>query len=573
MKTNLIIISVYIFTAIILIVIFLMKNSKQNKKIKSTISELEKEKNLVLSAPILNELSKVEALVRDDKMRYKYDNWQKRFDDIRNIYIPEITDMILDADNYAELKDYKKLRVLLADIELKIYKLREKTNKLLSEIKEITLSEEKNRDQIVKLKTEYRKIKSDFEKNKSEYALVNNQIELQFENIEKRFQEFEIVMEKKDYDEINYLVKGISDMIDHMRYVIKEVPAILIMCNELVPSKIEDISSIYIKMTREMYQLDYLNVEYNIKETEKKIKNILDRVRVLNLEDVVFELKTIINYFDSLYNDFETEKSARKLFESNMKSFKIKLVRTNKVISGLMHELNDLKSNYDLSEEDVKRLNTIAKETEGIKNDYNNLMDCSKNHSFPYSKMVRELDILMIKVSKLDETLNYDLKAIGSMKDDEVRAREQLDSIKDLLKKSKNRIRLYNIPVLPDNYFVELQDASDAIKEIQRELNKKPINIEILNIRVDTARDLVFKVFNTTNSLLKTIVMLEETIVYGNRYRSEKEKVNEGLNIAEKLFYQGEYKKALEVTMNAIDYVEPGVHNKIIAAYNNASSN
>ena len=95
--------------------------------------------------------------------------------------------------------------------------------------------------------------------------------------------------------------------------------------------------------------------------------------------------------------------------------------------------------------------------------------------------------------------------------------------------------------------------------------------MEVLNIRVDTARDLAFKVFNTTNSLLKTIVMLEETLVYGNRYRSEKEKVNEELNLAEKLFYKGSYKKALEVTMNAIDYVEPGIHNKIIAAYENAS--
>lgn len=64
----------------------------------------------------------------------------------------------------------------------------------------------------------------------------------------------------------------------------------------------------------------------------------------------------------------------------------------------------------------------------------------------------------------------------------------------------------------------------------------KPINIETLNIRVDTARDLVFKVFNTTNSLLKTIVMLEETMVYGNRYRSYKEKVNEGLVVAENCF-------------------------------------
>ena len=182
--------------------------------------------------------------------------------------------------------------------------------------------------------------------------------------------------------------------------------------------------------------------------------------------------------------------------------------------------------------------------------------------------MVKELDILMIKVSKLEETLNYDLKTIGSMKDDEVRAREQLDNIKGLLKKAKSRIRLYNIPVIPDNYFIELQDASDAIKEIQKELNRKPINIETLNIRVDTARDLVFKVFNTTNSLLKTIAILEETIIYSNRYRSVNKQVNDGLKQAENLFYKGDYKKALEITINAIDYVEPGIHKKIMQAYN-----
>ena len=568
MNNALFIFTIYIVTIIILIVIFALRNSKQNKKLKESISELEKEKNLIINAPILNELSKVEALVKDDKLKYKYDNWQHKFDDIRNIYIPKVTDMLLDADDLVARKKYKELKTLLADIELKIYRLREKTNTLLSEIKEITLSEEKNRNQIVKLKNKYRGIKQDYEKNKADYKPVNNQIELQFENIEKRFQEFEIVMEKKDYDEINYLVKGITEMIDHIEYVVKEVPAILIMCNELIPGKIEDISNLYIKMTRELYQLDYLNVEYNIKETEKKVKDVLDRVKVLNLEDVVFELKTIVNYYDSLYSDFEYEKICKKTFESNVKSFKTKLIRTNKIISNLMGQIDSLSETYDLKEDDIKRLNIINDETRKIKDSYNNLMDCSKNHTFPYSKLVKELDVLMIKVSKLEESLNYDLKTIGSMKDDEIRAREQLDNIKNLLKKAKNRIRLYNIPVIPDNYFVELQDASDAIKEIQKELNKKPINIVTLNIRVDTARDLVFKVFNTTNSLLKTIVMFEETFVYGNRYRSYKEKVNEGLNFAEKLFFKGEYKKALEVTMNAIDYVEPGIHNKIMKAYN-----
>ncbi|MBO6145899.1 MAG: septation ring formation regulator EzrA [Bacilli bacterium] len=568
MNRTLIIFTAYIVVVLFLSAILIIKTIKKNKNLKEDINELEKEKNLIINAPVLNELSKVEALVKDDKLRYKYDGWQRKFDDIRNSSMPEITDMLIKADTYIDEKRYKELKKLIADIELKIYRSRERTNTLLSEIKEITLSEEKNRGQIVKLKNEYRNIKLTYEKSKEEYKPVNNQIELQFESIEKRFQEFEIVMEKKDYDEINYLVKGISEMIDHIRYVVKEVPTILIMCNELIPNKIADISNTYIKMTRDLYQLDYLNVECNIKETEKKVKNILDRVKVLNLEDVTFELKTIINYYDSLYNDFEYEKSCKNTFESNIKTFKAKLVRTNKIISNLMGQLTDLKSTYDLSEEDVKRLNIINDETKKIKDSYNNLMDCSKNHSFPYSKLVKELDFLMIKVSKLEETLNYDLKTIGSMKDDEIRAREQLDNIKGLLKKAKARIRLYNIPVVPDHYFIELQDASDAIKEIQKELNKKPINIETLNIRVDTARDLVFKVFNTTNSLLKTIAMLEETIVYGNRYKATNKQVNEGLTLAEKLFYKGEYKKALEITMNAIDYVEPGVHKKIMQAYN-----
>lgn len=561
-------ITAYIVVIIILVVVFIIKNIKESKRLKAYIEELETEKNLILSAPILNELSKAESLAKDDKTKVKYDNWQNRFDNIRNNDIPEITDMLLEADNFVESKEYKKLRPKLANIELRIYKLREKTNRLLNEIKEITLSEEKNRERIVKLKSDYRLIKSDYDKDTDSYGIVKDAIELQFESIEKRFQEFEVAMEKKDYDEINYIVKGIDEMVEHMRYVIKEVPAILIMCNELIPNKIKDISDIYQNMTKEKYQLDYLNVDYNITETNKKISDILDRIKVLNLEDVVFELKTIISYFDSLYTDFEEEKIAKAKFDDNLKSFDYKINRSSKVIEALLKEVEDLESNYDLSSSDIERLKIIDKEVKSLTTSYNDLCDCNRNHSFPYSKLSKELDYLIIKLSKIDESLDYDLKTIGSMKEDEARAREQLDSIKDLVKKARNRIRLYNIPVIPDNYYIEIKDANEAIKEINKELNKKPINIDTLNIRVDTARDLAFKVFNTTNDLIKNVMMAEETIVYGNRYRSVKEQVNSGLNRAEELFFNGSYVKALEIAMNAIDYVEPGIHNKILEAFN-----
>ena len=572
MMNKLIPITAYIVVIIILIIVFIIKNIKESRKLKDSINELETEKNLILSAPILNELSKAESLAKDDKTKQKYEKWQNKFDNIRNKDIPEITDMLLSADGYVDAKDYKKLRPYLADIELRIYKLREKSNRLLDEIKEITLSEEKNRERIVKLKSDYRVIKSDYEKDKESYGKVADAIELQFESIDKRFQEFEIAMEKKDYDEINYIVKGIDEMVEHISYVIKEVPAILIMCNELIPNKIKDISELYDTMTKQKYQLDYLNVEYNINETNKKISDVLDRVKVLNLEDVVFELKTIISYFDSLYNDFEGEKLARTKFEDNLKSFKFKLTRTEKIVTNLMNEVVDLENSFDLSKNDIDRLKIIDKEVGSLRTSFNDLNDCNRNHSFPYSKLNKELDFLIIKLSKIDDSLDYDVKTIGSMKEDEARAREQLDSIKDLIKKARNRIRLYNIPVIPDNYYVELTDASDAIKEINKELNRKPINIDTLNIRVDTARDLAFKVFNTTNDLIKNVMMAEKTIVYGNRYRCLKDQVNLGLAKAEKLFEEGSYKKSLEVAMDAIDYVEPGIHNKILDAFKSEGS-
>ena len=76
---------------------------------------------------------------------------------------------------------------------------------------------------------------------------------------------------------------------------------------------------------------------------------------------------------------------------------------------------------------------------------------------------------------------------------------------------------------------VTVKEAGEAIREIIKELDKKPIVIKILNIRVDTARDLVFKIYNKTNDIVKSVILCENLIVYGNRYRSTYQKIDEAL--------------------------------------------
>ena len=559
----------YIGTIIILIllIIIIFKVIYKKRKVNSLekiINRLEKEKNLLINVPVLNELNKVEALVKNNKLEEKYKGWKLKFEVIEKETIPEVNDMLIEVDFLTEKGKTSEIYEKITDIEIKLYEIKFKIKKIMSEIKEITKSEERNRSTITKLKATYRKLKKRFEETKSDYEETAKTIELQFETIEKRFEEFEVVMEKKDYEEVIYVVKGLTEMIEHMSIVINEIPEIMLMGKSLIPKRTEDISSLYIKMTRENYQLDYLNVEYNIMETEKKVNAIFDRVRVLNLEDVTFELKTILDYYDSLFNDFETEKITRKYYEEGLKDFDSKNKHVSKILSAMEDNIPEMKKNYNITNETLDSIKEFLSEFNGINRDYDKLITLDKNHSFPYSKLNQELEIISLKLSKLDEKVSNLLQKVGNLRDDEERAKGQLEDIKLLLKKSKYQIRKNKLPIIPDNYYVELKEASLAISEIQKELVKKPLDVDVLNVRVDTARDLVFKLHNTTTDMVRLALLSEYAIVYGNRYRSSKQSINEGLNKAEKLFFDGEYKKSLDLSISTLDVVEPGIHKKIL---------
>jgi septation ring formation regulator len=151
-----------------------------------------------------------------------------------------------------------------------------------------------------------------------------------------------------------------------------------------------------------------------------------------------------------------------------------------------------------------------------------------------------------------------------TIKEDEARARDQLLEIKTIINDSKYKIKDYNLPVIPKRFYVELKEAGDSVKEIIKELEKKPISIKTLNLRVDTARDLSLKLYHTASTTIKTAAMAETAILYGNRYRSSNEEVENGLLSSTKAFNKGEYKSSLEIILNVLNIVEPGIYKKLL---------
>lgn len=564
-----------IFTIVCIIVIaiitvfvtlYFIKNHK-NKRYKAKIDKLEIEKNKLDSSPVIPELSKIESYLNNEKLEKMYDNWKERLQVIRTNQIPKITDMLLDADYSLSKMDYKKTTYKIARLEMEIYKVRTNSEFLLNEIKEITGSEERNRAIITKLKIKYRELYQKFNESKEEFGDTAETVELQFENIASKFELFEDLMEKNEYTEVNDVVKKIDEMIKHMGNLIEELPGIILLGTSILPKKINEIKEKYRMMTEKGYPLDYLNIEYNIKESDEKINDILSRAHDLNIEDSLFELKVMLDYFESIFTDFEKEKVNRLDYEEANKNFKNRFTKTNGIMNEMLSQIGEIKQAYNLSDMDLKRLYSIKDELDALDSDYSVLIKHTSNNTFAYSELTKEIESLSIKLSRIDKDMEDIFNSVGTMKEDELRARQQLDEIKGILKESKYKIRDYNLPVIPRDYFIQLNDAQAAIKEIIKELDKKPITIEVLNVRVDTARDLVLKLFQTTKEMVRTAMFAEMAIVYGNRYRSSVNNLDKYLRYSEKLFYRGEYKKSLEVTINSLNKVEDGIYNKLLNLY------
>lgn len=561
------VVTYYIITILLIVFVLNFMQSFKKQKYKRVIDDLEKQKNIVIDANVMTELSKAESIIKNEKLKLKCNKWQEEIEKIKDVDLSEINDLILEADFLIDQRNFKAFLSKKTKTEIRIYEAMEKKEKIYGEIKEITSSEDKNRAIVTELKAKFREIIKVFDASRPDFKDFADVVQLQIENIEKRFQNFETCMENQEYDEVAIIVKSLDTMIKHMETIMEEMPSIILMADNLIPKRIEEINFNYKKLEKEGYQLDYLNIEYNISEIEKKLVDIKSKMRVLDLEDVLFELKTILEYFDSVFNDFEIEKLARKSFEEQVVSFKSKISKINDVMNKLYGKVADVKYNYTLSDEKLESLGELTRELEIINKDFEVLHETTKTSSFPYTRLVKELELLIIKLSNVEEKLDRYMQTVGNMQDDEKRAREQLDDITELLKNSKYKIRDYKFPVIPNNYFVELKEASEGIREIIRELDRKPIDIEILNTRVDTARDLVFKFYNTSNELMKTAMMAENSIIYGNRYRSNKQYIEDGLNKAEILFTKGEYKKSLELALNTIDMIEPGIHKKLLGLY------
>ena len=120
-----------------------------------------------------------------------------------------------------------------------------------------------------------------------------------------------------------------------------------------------------------------------------------------------------------------------------------------------------------------------------------------------------------------------------------------------------------NIPGIPEEMDVRLEEAEEHIYIAMQSLQEVPLNMGLVENYLAKAEACMEEVHEKAKEMLENVLLTEKIIQYGNRYRGSHPNVHLRLLEAEEAFRQLRYAKALEDAATAVEEVEPGALKKI----------
>ena len=101
-----------------MITMIIIIRSRKKRAMKRAITALEIEKNKIASSPIVPELAKVESFLNNEKLEVMYNEWSERLKDIKETQVPNLSNMLLEAEYSLKQKDYKSTIYKIAKLEM-----------------------------------------------------------------------------------------------------------------------------------------------------------------------------------------------------------------------------------------------------------------------------------------------------------------------------------------------------------------------------------------------------------------------------------------------------------------------
>ncbi len=541
---------------IVLFLVILIIKRMNLHQLKQKMQAVEKRYNNVKSVPLPFKLNKAVALARvNPEILENANDFKNSFEEIQENF-KSIVHVLAETEDVLVIGKSKHAKLNLQDLNQMLNQIEKQVEQLNSRLDGILEEENQQRGQITELKEMFRQAKTDLTARSVQLSPSLAALEARLAEIEKAFTSFEEWMYASEFGKAKEKMEEIQTNLNELRHWIDELPELIGLANGVIPKQIDEIAELTKRLNAKQVYTRHLEVENNlalIQETTQQDQISLSRCQVSTVQEHLREnQKRLAQLMTSLQKEESAKEDVAKHIEllssglSEIKNMHVQLTEHLKKDAGRFgwENLNDLlidkQKSIGLLEASMLQSVKVIEE-----------------NSLPASSLMLKLKESIQDVHNAKTDLSHAFERLSSARNDEDRAKKQLLKLHLIMNEIQVKIRKFKLPVISETYEGDLRKSYQYVNSIAKLLEESPLDIQLLNATVNDAIDHIYKLYNNVNNLVGTVEMIENTIVYGNKYRSQDSELDTQLTRAELLYRNGDYTQAIKVAIAAVEAVQP----------------
>lgn len=562
-RQQLILIILGILFLLVIIIVFLLINNAKKTKIAKQIEDINVRFNAIKTIPLAFKLNKAQAMAKRNKdTAEKIESYYKQYEDTQH-HIDSINDMIDEIDDNFNNHNYKNLKSLINETEDFISDTEKEVAEIDKFLEQFADKENRQREFSSRLKEKYLDLKMKINENSNMFSIAYEGVVHKLEKIEDMFSQSEEWLYANDYVKAEEILQNISNEINDLKEACKQLPDLVKQAKGMLPVLLEEIERQYALARQRGVYLEHLNIDARVEETKKKLNDVVKDLMNVKIDGQKKILDDSKKELDDLLNNIEIEtkdyNSVKTLSDEVAKSinnvkFLLNYINTAYKKDSKRFDMNEAKDLLDkcTTNMQINQSRQIA------------LLGSFDHNELPASKIKSEISDLLKVCEEDEDKLSTFKKKVDKNTNDEQRAKTQLVKLQVVLNEIEVKVEEYHLPAIAASYKEDLKKGREKVSKIKELLEEIPLNIDELNRVLDESIDYIYTFYNNVNNIVGMAIMVENAIVFGNKYRSTYPEVDRDLSNAEFSYINGEYTKALTMAISCMETLFPNTANEKI---------
>lgn len=549
--------------AVIIVLSVIMMVIRQ-KNTRNHLEDLDDQYNSLKAVPLTFKLNKALALSRvNEAMLEQVETCKSDFDVVQE-KLKECAMQLADIDDMIYMHKTKAAKRKLSNLEKNITDCKQRSDLINKALEAILEQENEQRTHINKLKDQFRQVKSCINENRSVYAQSYEFMELEISMIEKMFSAFEEWMFASEFNKAADQQKEIKEHLEHLNTLIEVLPLMYERAKGVLPRAMDEVGFEYAQAKNKGVFLEHIEVHKNLELISDMLKDDLNKLRNGKIDHVADDLNDCEKRVNQLQEMIQKESCAFDEVDENVEPLfqNVKTINTEVIA---IHSLYEKVYSRFGFENWTDRLLELDRKLEVLNEMQRKMEKVLVGQSLPYTTILiayRELEQSSITFEQEVSDMKGKLDSACS---DEERAQRQLVKLQLILNEIRVKMSKNRLPSVSQKYEEDLHRGDLMIRDIRVILDNSPLDVKRLNSELRKAIDYIYTLYNNVNNLVGMAVMVENTIVFGNRYRSTHPEIDSELTRAELCFRNGQYTKALKIGIQSIENLHPGTYDKLLS--------